>query len=370
MASTRSVTAPGRLPDRLAEEAVRFDVRRWAVIGDRGFAESGGLDHALSKLPAGLASTVGLVGEDPDVEVVEQLHAAASRYGAEGVIAVGGGSGLCAGKAVAIRLTNPPPLATYAGRDRLLAPPAPCVAVPTTAGSGSEVSEVVILHRGDAVDHLTIRGRGYAPRVAILDGDVMATLPSRPMIFAALDALSHAYEALWSIRASVFTDALAVAAAREIRGSLPGALAGDAESRQRLIEASAMANYACGNSELAMAHALASAPRVHLPHGYQTGVLLPHVAAWVGDLLRPQARTEVDQLTRFYEIIGFRETFAPDEISEDQLESMVAAGLKNPIMANDPRSPSAEDLRRLLRRAGAGEGSASSKRVAQPVVQR
>lgn len=357
MASTRAIIAPAGLPEALAAEAARLDVRHWAVIGDRGFAESGGLDHALWKLPAGLASTVGLVDEDPDVDEVERLTHAAGECRADGVIAVGGGSGLCAGKAVAIRMANPAPLAGYAGKDRLPKPPLRCIAVPTTGGSGSEVSEVVILHQHDDSDHLMIRGRGYAPRVAILDGEVLATLPRRPMIFAALDALSHAYEALWSVRANTFTDALALRAARELRESLPLALHGSADARQRLIEASAMANYACGNSELAMAHALASAPQVHLPHGYQTGVLLPFVAEWVGDLLRPEARAEIDHLAEFYEVIEFRPGFAPGEVTETEFESMVAAGLKNPIMANDPRNPEANDLRRILRQAGAATGA-------------
>ena len=132
-----------------------------------------------------------------------------------------------------------------------------------------------------------IRGRGYEPQVALLDGELLRTLPRQPMIAAALDALSHALESLWARRATRFTGALALAAAAgDPRVRCPAPSSGDVDAMQELIEASAMANLACGNSGLGLVHALSSAPDVHLAHGYQNGVLLPHVAAFNRDVRR------------------------------------------------------------------------------------
>ena len=164
-----------------------------------------------------------------------------------------------------MRLRNPAPLDAYEGRDRLPSLPAPTIAIPTTAGSGSEVSTVVVLHDANRAQHLVVRGRGYEPDVALLDGSLLRTLPEPPLVQAALDALSHALEALWAHGATRFTDTLALAAAADIRAALPRAIAREDDAMQTLMEASAMANLACGNAGLGLVHALTSAPDVHLP---------------------------------------------------------------------------------------------------------
>jgi alcohol dehydrogenase class IV len=351
MASTRAVVAPGRARECLNRAAAAFGEIVWAVVADRGFTDAGGLEPLLEGFAPERAPLIGLVNEDPDTDEVEELWRTARTHNAEGVIVIGGGSALCAGKAVAIRLTNDGPLSAYNGRDQLAAMPAPCLAIPTTAGSGSEVSEVVILHERDGVENLIIRGRGYAPRVAILDGELLATLPARPMVLAAVDALSHAYESLWSIDATSFTDAFAFASARTIRRTLGPSLAGDPAAHQELIEASAMANYACGNAELAAVHALASAPRVHIPHGRQTGVLVLHVAEWLSPSLRPEVADECRQIGPFYESVGFASQFTADEVDAEDREAMVQTALSHPLLGNDPVGPSVDDLREIVAHA-------------------
>jgi alcohol dehydrogenase len=335
----------------LAHELAALRVRTVGVIADRGFAEAGLLDPLLARAGGVDVPVCALIGVDPDVDEAEAAALAAIARGAEAILAVGGGSALCAGKAAAIRLRNPPPLHAYEGRDRLLHPPAPTVAIPTTAGSGSEVSTVVVLHDPGRDQHLVIRG--YEPEVALLDGTLLRTLPPRPMIDAALDALSHCYEALWARRATPITDALALAAAPMIRASLPAALEGYDEDLQQLLVASAMANLACGNAELGLVHALSSAPGVHLPHGYQNAVLLPHVAAFNAPVLDDAAAREVAGLWPLYERIGFRPRFAEGELSAADAELMIAAALRNPFAPNNRRPAGEPDLRAVMAAAGA-----------------
>jgi alcohol dehydrogenase class IV len=350
---TRIVAFAGCLRARLADELGALGGERPVVIADRGFAEGGMLESLLASAHRGELPVCALIGADPDVAEAERASAAALEAGATAVLAVGGGSALCAAKAAAIRLRNPPPLDAYAGTGRLPAPPAPVIAVPTTAGSGSEVSNVVVLHDPRHARHLVIRGHGYEPRVALLDGELLRTLPRRPMIAAALDALSHALEAMWARGASSFTNPLALAAARTIRHALPRVLGvarpdGRDDQLQELIEASAIANLACGNAGLGLVHALSSSATVRLPHGYQNGVLLPHVAEFNRPLLKPEVTAEVDELSQLYEKIEFVPRFDPGELGADDVDAMIAAALTNPFRENNCRTATSEELSAIV----------------------
>ena len=315
-ASTRRFSAPpyiiaglGAL-DQLAAEIEKLGVRHVAVACDRGVQQAGLLAQVQAAMGTQSASVCALVDPDPTVEDAERAVNQAVGDGADAVLAVGGGSALAVGKAVALRLTNPDPIASYAGRDMAGALPAPCVAIPTTAGSGGEVSNALTLHDPGLEQILVVRGRGYEPRVAVLDGTLLRSLPRRPMLEAGLDALSHALESLWAVNASPFTDALAAAAADEICRTLVAAL----ERRrpadlQRMLEASAMANLACGNAGLGLIHALSSAASVHLAHGYQNGVLLPAVGAFNRPELTRAAVAAVDRAQRLYDELEFDGSF-------------------------------------------------------------
>ncbi len=329
-APTRIVSAP------LATLTGLLPAGRIAIVADRGVADAGMLERVLA--PGRVV--VALVDPDPTVAAAEA--AAAAAQGCDAVLMIGGGSALGVGKAVALRLTNPGPIDRYEGRDQAARAPVPSVAIPTTAGSGSEVSNALVLH-DDRRDRLVVvRGRGYEPDIALLDGELLRSLPDRPMLHAGLDALSHALEALWANGATSFTDALALAAARELRATLPRALR-ERTHLQRLLEASTMANLACGPAGLGLVHALSSATSVTLPHGLQNGILLPRVAAFNREHVSPDARAEIDLLPRLYAELGFDE-----RLPAGVADAMVAAALENPFRANNRRPSTAADLYELV----------------------
>ena len=345
---------------QLAAEIDRLDPRSLAVVCDRGVERAGLLDRVQKVVGSRRASVCALVDPDPTVEDAERAVDRAAGDGADAVLAVGGGSALAIGKAVALRLTNPKPIDAYAGRDRAGEMPAACLAVPTTAGSGGEVSNALTLHDPGQEQILVVRGRGYEPRVAVLDGALLATLPDGPMLEAGLDALSHALEALWAVNASAFTDALAVAAADAICATLARALEHrEVDDLQRLLEASAMANLACGNAGLGLIHALSSAAAVHLAHGYQNGVLLPAVAEFNRPALRPVAVAAADRAKGLYDELDLEANFDDGELSAADVDHMVAAALSHDFHANNIRAASEADLRALLAsRGGCGNSSA------------
>lgn len=218
------------------------------------------------------------------------------RDGLDGVVCVGGGSVMCTGKGIAIVATNRRPMAECTGVGRFDRRALPMVMVPTTAGSGSEVSQWTIVK--DEVRHLKLLGGGPLsfPDAAILDPATLASLPMRVAAPPAVDALTHGVEAYLSGIASPLTDAVALAAVRLQYAALRSAInADDERAREDNLMASCMANVACGNARLGHGHAL-SLPlegQLDLPHPLGVGALLPHVIAFnlavLPDKVRPLA---------------------------------------------------------------------------------
>jgi len=270
------------------------------------------------------------------------------------VIIVGGGSTLCLGKAVGLMLSNPGKICDYEGNDKTKNPPVPVIAIPTTAGSGSEVSRGLVLHEAGRDREIVVRGNANQPRVALLDGTVLKDCPYKPLLDAALDAITHACEALWAKNRSIMTDGLAEKALTTFITYLPAALKErDLKALQKLIEASTAANIACGNTALGLVHALSSAPAVKLPHGYQNGALLLAVIEFNRPILEPGHQKMVDQIKPMFEKIGWQCGFAPGEIDEEKAKLMVTASAENSFRFNNARPSSDEDCFKILKAAGA-----------------
>jgi alcohol dehydrogenase class IV len=350
--ATRIVTGVGAI-SVLPHELAQLGARSPALVCDKGVADAGLLDRILAIMGCSASQVCAYVDPEPTVADAEVAAQRARELGADSVVALGGGSGLCLGKAVAIGLRNEKSLGQYAGRDLLDHRPAVCIAIPTTAGSGSEVSNALVLHDDGRSEHLVVRGTGYEPALALLDGELIQTVPHRAMIAAGLDALSHALEGVWVKGANAVTDALAAAASRQIYEVLPRALEQRAVSDlQTLLEASTMANLACGSAGLGLVHALSSYAEVRLPHGYQNGVLLPHVAAFNRPYMRPETLPMLDRLDGLYEAIGFSSSFGPDELTWPEAAQMATVALRNPFHVNNVRDSSEADLWGILTAAG------------------
>ena len=203
--------------------------------------------------------------------------------GIDGVVCIGGGSVMCTGKGIAIVATNNKPMAECTGVGMFDRKPLPMIMVPTTAGSGSEVSQWTIVK--DEVRHLKLLGGGPLsfPDAAILDPVTLRSLPMHVAAMPAVDALTHGVEAYLSGIASPITDALALGAVRLQFAALRASINSDDEgAREDNLVASCMANIACGNARLGHGHALSLPLEGHLdlPHPYGVGVLLPHVISF------------------------------------------------------------------------------------------
>ncbi|MFJ6359352.1 iron-containing alcohol dehydrogenase [Pseudarthrobacter oxydans] len=364
--STRVVSGIGAL-DQLQNELNRLNATRVALVADRGIHDVGLLQNIVAAIDAESIVAECLVDADPGLQVIEDIAEIAIAQRCDVVLAVGGGSALAVGKALAIRVTNSGPIERYEGATAVPVAPIPTIAVPTTAGSGSEVSKVLILHQEGRDVDVALRVEGSEPRTAILDGTVLRSLPRNAMLFAGLDALSHSMESLWAKRASLFTRSLAVSAGQQILDLLPLALDGVASGAnasgnndavlQDLLDASAAANMACGNSGMGLVHALAAAPSIRIPHGLRNGIVLPYVADFNSTVMSADAKRLAGQLEGFYQRIAFTPLFAADAVGEEGMDAMLTATHGHPFRSNNLRESTDDDLRDILRLAGAGATS-------------
>jgi len=211
-------------------------------------------------------------------------------------------------------------------------------------------------HEHGRPTEIVIRGTGCEPRVALLDGHLLATCPRRPLLDAALDAMTHACESLWSRRRSIITDGLAEKALETFITHLPAAIYDeqrDPEALQAILEASSAANLACGNTGLALIHALTMSPDVPLAHGYQNGCLLLAVAAFNRPLMDPRHQKLVDQLGPLFEKIGWPGLYEARDIDDGKAALMIRASTGNPFRANNIRESSDEECYDILRTSGA-----------------
>jgi alcohol dehydrogenase class IV len=240
-------------------------------------------DHVRAGLlHAGIASEVFPVAGEPSVHVVRAGVAALIGAGCDGVLGYGGGSALDTAKAVAALAasgTDPLDHLEVVGAGQPLTQPAlPCVAVPTTAGTGSEVTRNAVLSAD--LTKASLRSPVLLPRMAIVDPDLLMGLPQSVIASGGLDALSQVLEPFLSVRANPFTDALArdgmKRSARSLRRAWNDGMDSDAAVRDDLALVSLFGGLCLANSGLGAVHGFAAAlgARLKAPHGAVCGALL------------------------------------------------------------------------------------------------
>ncbi|MGP6170052.1 iron-containing alcohol dehydrogenase family protein [Microbacterium sp. A196] len=357
MTQSRLYTTPTRVhagwgsTAELAEHVRTLGGTRVALIGDAGLKRIGLLDR-IAELLGDTVVMESLAEVDPTIQAAEAAASVARDAQADLVVGVGGGSALSQAKAVALLLTNASPVTAYVGIDVAPNRPAPFIAIPTTAGSGSEVSNAFVLYDTESDANVGMRGWGYEPDLAILDGEHLLGLPEVPMRDAAADALSHGFEALWANGATSFTDTVALQAVRTIRAVMAAAIRERRpEDLQALLEASTMANFACGNAGLSLVHAITGSSRIRVAHGRQNSVLLPIVAEFNRSVVSDDVIREIDALPELYRNAGIPTAFDADELIADAEDEFFLAGANSPFRFNNRRPSTDDELRDLARRA-------------------
>jgi len=291
-APTRIIFGEGKLGDA-AKLAASMGTRAVVVEGRSGRAEP--LVHQLRE--QGIPSTTLRVASEPTVSLVEQGAAHARAERCDVVVALGGGSVIDAGKAIAALLTNDAPIHDYLeviGKGRpLTSRSAPFIAIPTTAGTGAEVTRNAVLLAEQERVKVSLRSALMLPAVALIDPELTYSLPPAVTASTGLDALTQCIEPFVSPNASPLSDAVAREGVRRAAGALRRAFhdGADVDARRDMAVASVCGGLALANAKLGAVHGFAAplGGMFPIPHGVACARLLPSVAAINVRALRARA---------------------------------------------------------------------------------
>jgi len=253
-------------------------------FGSRPLVVTGASSERARALVAALSAENFAVSGEPTVDLVREGARHARAAGCDVVISIGGGSVIDAGKAIAILATNggePLEFLEIVGKGRAITtPPLPFIAVPTTAGTGSEVTRNAVLGSTGHAVKASLRSPLMLPRVTVVDPELTYGLPPEVTAFTGLDALTQLIEPYVSIRANPLVDAICVDGIRRIAGGLRRAYhnGSDRDARRDMALASLFGGLALANAGLGVVHGFAAplGGQWKAPHGALCAALLPH----------------------------------------------------------------------------------------------
>jgi alcohol dehydrogenase class IV len=312
----------------LVAELAELKVGRVLLVSDPGLVRLGLMAHfQAALLAAGLTVTLfSDVSTNPTTVSVEQAVKLVKVDNLEAVIALGGGSPIDVAKAAAMLATNGGSYADYQWGGRPITKPGlPLLAIPTTAGTGSEVSKVaVIVDPANPFKKGVLSPHMFA-RAAILDPELTLALPPHLTAATGIDAFTHALEAFVGRRANPYTDLLALESLRLIWSTLPQVVAhgDDVAARASMLLASLWAGTAMDHAGLGLIHALSGplTSSLHLHHGLANAIITP----WVLRFNLPQIRSE--QVETLKKIFGLKATAADEALATAVADFIASLGL-------------------------------------------
>ncbi len=357
--------------------ARRLGARRPFVVTDAGLLATPWPDELLAYLrTAGLRPTIwsGVTPNPKDHEIADGYQQYLD-HGCDVLIAIGGGSCIDAAKGIAIVASNGGGILDYTGVDRVTRPIPPLLMIPTTAGTGADVSQFCIITDTANSVKVTIMGRTLVPDISLTDPRLLATMPDDLAAATGLDALTHGIEAYVSRAHNLLTDGHALNAVRLVFGNLPQMIGAreDVGHRENMAQASLEAGMAFSNAILGATHAMSHqvGGLLDLPHGVVNGVLLPHVIRFnaalaphrfvslaqaagsgraglpvdeAGDVLADQVRSVADQL-------GVPHGLAELGVTEADVATLAHNALADACLTTNPRDVTEAQLDALFRAA-------------------
>jgi len=351
---------------------------RVAFVVDPFLADTDDFRAVLTQAHDRGCRTELLADVPPELPVasVETAAEALRSFSPDVIVGYGGGSALDAAKLVALLLAHPAPLDRYYGENAVPGPVTPLVAVPTTAGTGSEVTPVAVVSDPSRAVKVGVSSPHLIPAVAVVDPELTMTAPAGVTTYAGIDAFVHAVESFTAApvadvgadRLPVFvgrdalTEPLSLEAARLIHRSLPVALAhpADRRAREEMSRASLLAGMAFGSAGTHVSHAMQYpiGALTHTPHGLGTGTLLPFVLqaflpaiadrlAVLGDALAldaegdelARAQAAVDAIAELCARIGLPASLAELGVTEADREQVVTLSLQARRLVDIAPSP-------------------------------
>jgi alcohol dehydrogenase class IV len=373
--ANKLITGPAAI-EQLAAELTRLNINNPLIVTDAILVKSGTVELALAQLGGRRYGIFDQVKPEPEISIVEDCTRAFNAGGHDGLIGLGGGSAIDIAKGVAAFAGHEGPLAELFGVDLVKRKGPALIAIPTTAGTGSEVTNVAIFSDKQAQLKKGIVSDYLLPDVALVSPVMTLTCPRSVTAASGVDALVHAIEAYLSVNRSPITDAIALGAIKLIAKALPKAYANpkDLQAREDMATASLMGGMAFGNAGVGAVHALAYplGGRFNIAHGVSNALLLPYVMHWnkmacverfrdiaeamgvrVAELSDADAaEAAVKAMADLCEAVDIPKGMRAFGVPEDAIPAMAEEASKiDRLMRNNPRLLTAADIEKIYRSA-------------------
>jgi len=351
--------------------SLEFSNRGWRsalIITDQGIRQTGLLSRLEDVLKAADVEyrVYGGVVPNPTVQVIEEATRSAKSFDPDVLIGFGGGSSLDAAKVVNILKTHGGMVFDYEGGETVPSPCGSLVAIPTTAGTGSEVTQFAVVSDPQRKIKMAIASRFIMPTLALVDPSLSTTMPPKLTAATGMDALTHAIESMTSLAEQPLTDILSLEAIRLIIENLPKAIqnGSDMEVRAKMAFASLIAGISLSNSYVGVAHSIAHAlgGLYDLPHGVCCALALPvameynlavkrHKYEQIADALSVStAEAGIDRVRKLNGEIEMPRGLKAMGVREDEIEKIAELALADGSTLFNPRSPTKEDMIKLVRK--------------------
>ena len=327
------------------------------IVTDKNLAASGVLDPILEALRAANLSVEVFDGVEPNPTDLN-VEAGAEKLKELGdavVVPIGGGSSMDCGKSIALLASNPGTVEEMQGSVPTPAA-APVIAVPTTAGTGSETNSACVITNTRLGRKTYVVHPSITPAFSVLDPDLTVGLPTYPTATCGFDVLTHAVEAFVSVGANAYSDAIAVEAIRKVAGNLKKVVADgqDIEARSQMLLGSAMAAQAFNVTGLGSAHGTGHAisARLNAAHGQTLATMLPHVMEYnmsvreekyaeVARILSPTGPATgagaIDAVVQLRSDIGIDRSITDLGGEGDLLSVLLEDAMADPVNMTNPR---------------------------------
>ncbi|KIL37743.1 alcohol dehydrogenase [Cohnella kolymensis] len=362
---------------KLADHVKALSGTKVLIVADPGVVQAGVVDRLKKPLEeAGIPHLLfSEIEADPDIESVEKGTQIAKSQGCDLVVGVGGGSSLDIAKAIGLMLTNPGNIRDYVGINKVIHQGAPVIAVPTTAGTGSEVTIWSVMTDKKQKLKLSVGSPYNCPTLALCDPELTVSLPPHITAATGMDALTHALESYVNKATHPISEGLSIQAMKMISKSLRHAVVQgeNVSARHDMLVASLIAAMAFNSTRLGLAHALALPLGAHfkIPHGTVNAILLPEVMQFniIGNTSkyaeiarifgektdhlseREAAERSVHAIRQLKNDVGITQTLSDYGLEEKHLDMIVEEAMTSGNVPVNPRKPTLEDLKNICRAA-------------------
>jgi alcohol dehydrogenase len=357
--------------------AKNFGARHVLIVTGPHIISAGWVSDVTGSLEAeGIAHTIfsGVSQNPRDFEIMKGA-ALYEESGCDAIVAVGGGSPIDCAKGIGIVVSNEKSVLEFEGVDNVPIPPPPTICIPTTAGTGADVSQFAIINDTERRVKIAIISKMIVPDIALVDPVPLTTLSPELTAHTGMDAITHSVEALVSNASSPVTDLHALESIRLMNDHLLAAYRHPAsiEERYKTMLGSLLAGLAFSNASLGAVHAMAHSLGGYsdLPHGECNALLLEHVAefnfdacpdryAAIGVILQPEGgrgkittakQDLVQSLRTLRESLGITERLSDLGVTKKDLPELARKAIRDPCLATNPKKLTVEDIVRIYERA-------------------